>query len=64
MQVFRWFVELDENLASEIQKKSFVERERYKFSNWLRNVRNSAKKIKGKFGNIRYKKCGNMITNR
>ena len=64
MQVFRWFVELDENLASEIQKKTSLNVKDINFRIGRENVRKSAKKIKGKFGNIRYKKCGNMITNR
>ena len=52
MQVFRWFVELDENLASEIQKKASLSVKDINFRIGRENVRKSTKKIKGKFGNF------------
>ena len=44
MQVFRWFVELDENLASEIQKKASLNVKDINFRIGRENVRKSAKK--------------------
>ena len=45
-------VELDENLASEIQKKASLNVKDINFRIGRENVRKSAKKIKGKFGNF------------